>query len=134
MKFLIPRLKNLDKSKVSALIMVNQLVTPGAGSLIAGRWVGYPQIALATTGTIFICMFFFGYMADTWNLGEAPTEFGRYGTWGEIGVVTFAVSWFWTLITSVSMYREAARKKVEADLASEAKTPGSNPGPERPAD
>ena len=126
MKFLIPRLKNLDKSKVSALIMVNQLVTPGAGSLIAGRWVGYPQIALATTGTIFICLFFFGFMADLWRLGEIPGDGGRYATLGKLGAVTFVISWFWTLITSISMFREAARMKggeSSAPASKEARPP-----------
>lgn len=135
MKFsLVPGFRKLDKSKVTALILVNQLVTPGAGSLIAGRWVGYPQLALATTGTLFICLFFFGFMADTWNLGRAPSEFGRYGPWGKIGVVTFAISWFWTLATSISMFREAARKKTAAGAnptaAETTSSPEDNPPPE----
>lgn len=131
MKFsLVPGFRKLDKSKVTALILVNQLVTPGAGSLIAGRWVGYPQLALATAGTIFICLFFFGFMADLWKLGDIPDGGGRYGTLGKVGAVTFAISWFWTLATSVSMFREAARKK-----AAEASAPDSKEeAPTTPSD
>lgn len=108
----VPGFKKLDKSKVTALIFVNLLVTPGAGSLIAGRRVGYPQLALATAGAIFICLFFFGFIADLWKLGEIPAGGGRYGTLGKVGAVTFAISWFWTLATSVSMFREAAKNKA----------------------
>lgn len=126
MKFsLVPGFRKLDKTKVTALILVNQLVTPGAGSLIAGRRVGYPQLALATTGTLFICLFFFGFMADLWQLGAVPDDFGLYGLLGKIGAVTFAISWFWTLATSISMFREAARMKatMETDASTEKTIP-----------
>ncbi len=114
MKFsLLPQRKKLDKTKVGALAMINLLVTPGAGSVMGGRWVGYPQMALAFAGFLLICWFFYCFIMDMLHTG-AVTELRRYGPYGLYGALGFGIAWFWSLITSISMWLEAARKKREA--------------------
>jgi len=127
---LVPRLnKGLDPAKAGTFLLINQLVTPGAGSLMGGRRVGYPQLALAFAGFLLICAFFYGLITETWRLGEYPDDFGGYGTMGIYGLLAFAASWLWSLYTSVSMWREAQRLKSKSTLAKE---PPPLPGSERP--
>ncbi len=117
---LVPRLnKELDPAKAGTFLLINQLVTPGAGSLMGGRRAGYPQLVLAFAGFLLICGFFYGLITETWRLGEYPDDFGAYGSMGIYGVLAFAVSWIWSLITSVSMWREARRLKAQPAVGKE---------------
>jgi len=117
---LVPRLnKELDPAKAGTFFLINQLVTPGAGSLMGGRRAGYPQLGLAFTGFFLVCGFFYGFLKETWLLGEIPEDFGGYGSMGVSGTLVFGLSWIWSLITSVSMWREAARLKLKSNDAKE---------------
>lgn len=99
---------SLVKARNCALI--NQLATPGLGSLMGGRrWAGAGQLALALIGFGLVVWWFvktvivsyYGLMYE--QEGEPPS----YAGWGVAGATVFAASWFWALITSLSLYREA---------------------------
>lgn len=108
--------KPVSHARARNAALLNQLATPGLGSLICGRWIaGTGQLILALVGCVLIIDWFiremsayYGMIADT-----APPQQPdiRLMTWGGI---LLAVSWFWSLITSFSLMREAANTKVEA--------------------
>jgi hypothetical protein len=90
--------------------LMNQLATPGLGSLMGGRtWAGAGQLALALIGFGLVGWWFvktvivsyYGLMFD--QQSEPPS----YARWGWAGVTVFAASWFWALISSLSIYRQA---------------------------
>jgi drug/metabolite transporter (DMT)-like permease len=88
---------------------MNQLATPGLGSLMARRYLaGTGQLLLALLGfglivAWFICLMIqIVHQADDQG-GSAPSV-----AWlGELGAAVFAVSWVWALVTSLSLLRDA---------------------------
>jgi len=114
---LVPQLKKLDPAKAGTFLLINQLVTPGAGSIMGGRRVGYAQMALAFAGFLLVCWFFYGLVAEAWKTGKFPTDLGPYGAMGLTGLFGFVASWFWSLWTSISMWREARRMKANSQSA-----------------
>jgi hypothetical protein len=86
---------------------VNQLATPGLGSLLAGRrWVGVGQLLLFLAGFV-IFMFWFGAL-----MKQMYAEMVNYAphhsvAWvGEVSVLLCGVSWVWSLFTSLSILHE----------------------------
>ena len=96
-------------------VIVNQLATPGLGSLVAGRWLaGLGQLALSVTGFMMIAVWFFEIMSQYYGQisgGMQPHPVGWIGEWGAI---LFVVSWFWAAVTSFSLLREASRNSLKS--------------------
>jgi hypothetical protein len=101
--------------------MINQLATPGLGSLLGGRYVagaGQLLLALAGCGLVFywfwqtVIIQYYGLMFNQQSEGKS------YAVWGEIGGTVMFVSWLWSLVTSISLYRQArAAQRFEFDNA-----------------
>jgi hypothetical protein len=94
------------------------LTLPGFGSLLAGRAVGYAQIAIALTGfavtTIFGVRFIIWYFANYTRIAQAQDDLGGnlYSVWLEVrwallGMALFAVAWLWALGTSLLIIAES---------------------------
>lgn len=90
--------------------LMNQLGTPGLGSLMGGRrWAGAGQLLLAVIGFLLVAGWFvqtvlvayYGLMSD--QRGEPKS----YTPWGLAGAVIFIGSWFWALASSIGLYRQA---------------------------
>jgi hypothetical protein len=103
-----PPVPPLSRDRAWSCIMMN-VATPGVGSLRAKRVVtGLGQLGFALTGFFLICgwmlKFFYGIFQE--QLGEtvSPQSTGWMWKWG---AVCFGVSWLWTFITCVSLYRRA---------------------------
>ena len=87
----------------------SNLALPGAGSLMAGRRVGYAQVALALVG--FGLSLFFGGRVLTWLLAHYRQYFqepDRYlgelwgpMKWALLGIGIFALAWVWAMVTSL---------------------------------
>jgi hypothetical protein len=93
--------------------MVNQLATPGIGSLIAGRWLaGSGQLILALVGFIFIFIWFFKQMAQFYGQINGDVPVHPVGWIGLVGFILFALAWFWSLITSLNLLKHAGKKEV----------------------
>lgn len=95
---------------------LNQLATPGLGSLMARRWVeGISQLVLSGAG--FLLLMFWGireliqYYGQMF--GEAPA---RPVGWTAclLGVGMFALAWLWSLWTSFSLLREASQVSLDS--------------------
>ncbi|MFO1514541.1 MAG: hypothetical protein U1F83_16795 [Verrucomicrobiota bacterium] len=108
-----PTQKLLTSSKARNAALVNQLATPGLGSLIAGRYVsGGGQLALAVTGFMFFLFWFIAVMRQFYGQIEGNVEVKPVGWIGWTGLAVFAASWLWSLVTSISLLREARRNQA----------------------
>jgi len=88
--------------------LVNQFATPGLGSLMAHRWIaGLGQLALAVAGFALIVVWFVKMMFEYYGQMSGDVPVKPAGWMGELGAVLFAISWFWSLATSISLLRHA---------------------------
>ena len=106
--------KILGQSKAIYCFVVNQLATPGLGSIIAKRtFVGTGQLILALAGFFMLMGWMFKYfwgMAQT-QIGESASQ-KPYGWMGKWGLIFFGASWVWALVTSISLLRQARSELV----------------------
>ncbi len=87
---------------------MNQLATPGLGSLLAGRKAaGIGQLLVAVAGFLMVMVWFAVQMYQFYSMLDASSKPQSVGWIGAAGGVTFAVSWIWSLFTSISLLREA---------------------------
>lgn len=96
--------------------LLNLLATPGLGSLLAGRWLaGTGQLVLALAGFTLIMVWFFRIIIPYYSMmfGDTPPPPIRWST-GVAGAWFFAVAWFWSLATSISLHRHASAEKLES--------------------
>jgi hypothetical protein len=89
-------------------VLVNQLATPGLGSLMSGRWLaGIGQLVLAVSGFILVVVWFFAVMIQYYGQVTGDTVVRPVGWIGETGAILFVAAWLWALVTSVSLLRAA---------------------------
>ena len=102
--------KKSSRTKARNAALMNLFATPGLGSLMAGRWVaGGGQLLLALIGFVLIMVWFVEEMRQLYGQinGDVPVRpIGGILIWGAI---LFAISWFWSLVTSISLMRGASR-------------------------
>jgi 4a-hydroxytetrahydrobiopterin dehydratase len=92
--------------------ILNILVMPGLGSLLSGRWVaGTGQIIIVTVGAVMLFIWLYKVLAQYYGLMFGDVQSQTVGWIGEIGGVLFAVSWLWSAVTSLSLFREAAAQE-----------------------
>jgi hypothetical protein len=107
--------KPLSRTKARNCVLINQLATPGLGSLMAGRWlVGTGQLLLAIAGFFMLIGWFFLVASNLYNLlvSDAPP---KPAAWlGEAGALTFGASWLWALLTSLQILRSAKETEPRA--------------------
>jgi hypothetical protein len=99
----------LSHARAWTCILTNLFATPGLGSLMARRvWAGTGQLVLALAGFVLIVgwMFEFFQRVSLQQIGDPvpPDSSGRMGKWG---LIYFGASWLWSLVTSLSLWRQA---------------------------
>ena len=97
------------RSTAWSCAIINQLATPGLGSIIGRRWLaGIGQLLLAAGGSVMIVVWMVRFFYDRYReiIGQAPTG-GPYGWWGKWGLILFGAGWLWALMTSLSLLRKA---------------------------
>ena len=94
--------------------MVNQLATPGLGSLMGGRILaGIGQLILAVVGFIMICGWFLKIILTIYHQLNGSAARPLPFPWlGQVGALTFFASWIWALVTSFSLLNEAKRNET----------------------
>ncbi|HTX22287.1 MAG TPA: 4a-hydroxytetrahydrobiopterin dehydratase [Candidatus Aquilonibacter sp.] len=106
----------VSRARARNAALLNQLVTPGFGSLMCRRWVeGAGQLGLAFVSCGMILVWFYREMSVYYGLmfsEEKPIP-GNMKIF-EWGVIVFAASWLWSAVTSVSLLREASKSKLTA--------------------
>lgn len=106
--------KLLKPASARNCFLVNQFATPGLGSLMGGRIVaGTGQLILALIGFAIVIYWFLRTMQEYYSLlsSEEPTV--SYAKFGWSGLLFFAAAWLWSLLTSISLMREAKAQERE---------------------
>ena len=99
--------KPLDRTKARNCFLINQLATPGLGSLMAGRRAaGIGQLLLAVAGFGMVMGWFVLLALQIYNELINDAQPKSVAWLGEVGAVTFAAAWVWSLVTSLSVLRE----------------------------
>ncbi len=103
--------KALNRTTARNSFLVNQLATPGLGSLMAGRHVaGVGQLILALIGFGLVLAWFVVLMTQVFQQADSDAPAKSVAWLGESGAVTFAAAWLWALFTSMSVLQEARDK------------------------
>ena len=110
-----PRRKLLSPATTRNAALVNQLATPGLGTLMAGRIVtGVGQLLLALVGFGFFVAWFVALLRQFYGQIEGNVVVQPVGWLAEAGVTLFIAAWLWALVTSISLLREARRNTTAA--------------------
>jgi hypothetical protein len=95
----------LDRSKAWSCLVTNLLVMPGLGSIMARRKIaGYLQMALALGGFIVTLVALIRIVLTWAQEFQLPDDPGLYRA-AIIGIAVFLLSWFWSLLTSLTLFR-----------------------------
>jgi hypothetical protein len=106
--------KPLNRTTARNSFLINQFATPGLGSLMAGHWVsGTLQVIFAVIGFGFVLAWFIALMSQTYGQFNGDTPAGSVAWLGETGAIIFAAAWLWSLITSLSLLREASKNEPQ---------------------
>jgi hypothetical protein len=100
--------KPLSPAAARNCFLMNQFATPGLGSLMAGRILpGLGQLVLALAGFAIFLMGFVLTMKEYYTLMSGDQSAVSYARYFLAGASIFAVAWFWSLLTSLSIMRQA---------------------------
>jgi 4a-hydroxytetrahydrobiopterin dehydratase len=103
------RRKPVSRAVARNAALVNQLATPGLGSLMGRRWLaGAGQLFLVLTGFVMIVVWFYKELTQYYGQMTGDVQVVPVGWIGEWGAVFFVASWFWSAVTSFSLLREAS--------------------------
>jgi hypothetical protein len=107
--------KPLSRANARIAAVVNQLATPGLGSLVARRWIaGTGQLLLAVIGFVLMVFWFIKLMIRYYSLindpnpKNTPIDFKL----AVIGAGIFFIAWLWSWVTTISVLREARRNSM----------------------
>jgi len=100
------------------LAALNQLAFPGAGTVMAGRKVGYAQATMMVIGFILTMLYLLVIIGGLMSLvtdvhaNEVTIEEQRhhYAWAGKIGLGLSVLAWSWALVSSISMINNAQRE------------------------
>lgn len=105
MALFTPRTRPVNRSEAWGCLVMNALICPGMGTLVAGRKIGFAQIAGAGVGLLIALMAFFKLLADLSLIATGEKVPKQAFVIGLIGVGVFAIFWIWGLITGFSILR-----------------------------
>src|SRR5215469_9792850 len=104
--------KLLKPASARNCFLVNQFATPGLGSLMGGRIVaGSGQLLLSLIGFALVIYWFLRTMQEYYSLISSDATPVSYAKFGLAGLLFFAAAWLWSLLTSISMIRQAKEQE-----------------------
>ena len=99
--------KNSNRTARNALL--NILMFPGLGSLLAGRrMAGIGQIIFVTAGSVLLLVWLYKILSQYYGLMFGDVKPEPVGWIGITGGILFVISWLWASVTSFSLFREAS--------------------------
>ena len=105
--------KPLNRTTARNSFLINQFATPGLGSLMAGRWVeGIGQVILAVIGFCLVVAWFVSVMVQFFQQLDSEGSTKSVAWLGETGALFFGAAWLWSLVTSLSLLREAREREA----------------------
>lgn len=108
----------LTRAAAMNCAIINQLATPGLGSLLGRRFVeGTGQLVLALAGFGLIVGWFLQIFSALYQqMQELPAAPVRFPWLGKAGLILFGAAWLWSLVTSISLLRAARRLETPPPL------------------
>jgi 4a-hydroxytetrahydrobiopterin dehydratase len=109
--------KKISRAKARNAAMLNQLATPGLGSLLARRWFeGAGQLLLSMGGFALVMVWFVKEMMRYYGQMFSDSTVTRVVPLTLLvdGLGLFVLAWGWSLVTSFSLLREASRVSLES--------------------
>jgi 4a-hydroxytetrahydrobiopterin dehydratase len=109
--------KKISRSQARNAALLNQLGTPGLGSLLAGRRVaGALQLLVFLAGFFLFCFWAARNLEQYYRMAfhSAPNEPTGVGWMAWTGVGICVLAWIWSLQTSFSLLREASKVSLES--------------------
>ena len=98
----------LSRAAARNCLLINQLATPGLGSIMAGRvWPGIAQLTLAAAGCGLVIAWFAQVSVQVYKQFTAGEESHPSGRLGQIGAAVFVLAWLWALSSSLDILRAA---------------------------
>jgi len=111
--------------------MATNLALPGLGSLIAGRKVGFIQLALCLVGfgLTLVC----GLQMVSWSLAhwseyhnpnadmdpfQPLRDLWVHARWPLLGIAMFSCAWVWSFVTSRSLLSQSKRGQADGQSIS----------------
>src|ERR1035437_10787482 len=111
--------KKISRVKARNAMWLNQLATPGLGSLMARQWIaGGGQLVLSGAGFALVMVWFGKMMIQFYGQISGNVEGHPIGRIILAGVILFALAWLWSLWTSFSLLSEASKVRLESDRKS----------------
>ena len=99
------RSRPLNRAEAWVCVVTNQLVTPGLGSIVAGRlWPGLIQLALAVAGCVLIVIWFFHLLQAMLQNPDPTAGLRLDARTGELGLALFLASDLSSAITGETIY------------------------------
>jgi hypothetical protein len=99
----------LERAKAWSCFLLNVLVLPGAGSIMARRRTGYYELGFALLGAAVVVTAFGGYFMTWLRTMQQPPSWGPYVNRMSAGVAMLAVSWVWSFCTGLHVLRCSRR-------------------------
>ena len=110
-----PTPRPVSRSGARKSLLINQLATPGLGSLMAGRYIaGSGQLLLALAGFALVTGWFVMNLISLYAQIEGDPQPKSYAWLGQWGALIFAAAWVWSLGTSLSLLRQARALEAAA--------------------
>jgi len=107
--------KKPSRVKARNAALMNQLATPGLGSLMARRWIaGTGQLLLALAGFGLVMVWFGEEMIQFYGQISGNVVVHPVGKILLAGAILFSLAWLWSLFTSFSLLREASQVSLES--------------------
>jgi hypothetical protein len=106
--------KPLTMLRACSCLLMNQFVTPGFGSLMAGRILeGILQLTIALIGFGLFIGWFLEVMFVLYSqIGDSPVNSLPYPWLGKVALIIFAIAWLFAWVTSISVVLEARRRET----------------------
>jgi 4a-hydroxytetrahydrobiopterin dehydratase len=107
--------KKTSRIKARNAALLNQLATPGLGSLLARRWIeGVGQLLFSLGGFGCVLVWFVQLMIQYYGQITGNVVVKPVGWIGLLGAGLFVLAWCWSLATSFSLLREASKVNLES--------------------
>lgn len=119
MKMFSPRTrpKGLSRSKAWLYAALNQLAFPGAGTVMAGRRIGYFQAAVMVTGFVLTMFYLLAVIVNQVRYAtQGSTEDQlraayQQNTWaGKTGAILCLFAWCWSLVSTIIFLSTSRRE------------------------
>lgn len=96
----------LDRRRAWFCLLLNALVCPGFGSLLARRWTGIPQLGLSLVGAVGIVLALVQYLLPMIRYQRVP-DLGPSLQNGFLSLALFTTGWVWSIITGLLLVRRS---------------------------